>query len=77
MHLYELMDLQIAIHEFMRQMYMLEFNLEDEEMIGELKTKEQEMELILAQVSSLIKSMSKPTTNNRNVTVPSICRLDY
>ena len=51
-HLYELMDLHISIYEYLKQMYMLEFNLEDDEMIRELKLNENEMSWILMQVSS-------------------------
>ena len=74
-HLYELMDFHIAIHEFMKQMYMLEVNLEDEEMVFELKIKEHEMDSILMQVQSRIQELSKPTRNNRNAFIPYICSL--
>ena len=70
------MDLHIATHEFMKQMYMLEFSLQEAEMIRGLKAKQNEMEEVLERLALKLAYLSKPIKNRQNAFIPSVCTYD-
>lgn len=69
--LFEIIDLYITAHTYLKQVYMLDFSLEDNHVRARLKEQETKMEMALADLTNQLHTVTSPAQFN-GFTLPNL-----